>query len=296
MIRRFVMIPDHYMFEDNINPDFREKDVTLLFSGEGRPHPAHKIGPSVHDYYLIHSVLEGEGEFRWKDQYRRCCPGDTFVIFPGVLFSYEADSQNPWHYAWVALKGAGVSRQLADVGITPGSPVCHSGDIAALHRPYTRIRSAFRHADDPRLESLEASGWLTLLFHQLGLANRELLPAPETMEPAMIDRQVEQAVRWITLQYHQPISIGELSRRLGYHRAHLFHAFKARTGLSPKQYLMKVRIEKAKELLAGPLTVDQIAASVGFNDALYFSRQFKKATGLPPSEYRKMQHAAFYPN
>ncbi|MCM3699589.1 AraC family transcriptional regulator [Paenibacillus macerans] len=288
VIRRFVMIPDHYMFEDNINPDFREKDVTLLFSGEGRPIPAHKIGPSVHDYYLIHSVLEGEGEFRWRDQYRRCCPGDTFVIFPGVLFSYEADTQKPWHYAWVALKGTGVSRQLADIGITPGNPVCHSGDITALHHLYTRIRLAFRQADDPRLESLEASGWLALLFHQFGLANRETLQAPETLEPAMIDRQVEQAVRWITLQYYQPISIGELSRKLGYHRAHLFHAFKARTGLSPKQYLMKVRIEKAKELLAGPLTVDQIAASVGFNDALYFSRQFKKATGLPPSEYRKM--------
>jgi len=77
-----------------------------------------------------------------------------------------------------------------------------------------------------------------------------------------------------------------LSRNLGYHRAHLFNAFKARTGLSPKQYLTKIRIDKAKELLAGPLTIDQIASSVGFNDALYFSRQFKKSTGMSPSEYR----------
>ncbi|WP_068786275.1 helix-turn-helix transcriptional regulator [Paenibacillus phocaensis] len=280
------MMPDHDLFEVNMNPDDREKDVTLLFSGEGRPHPTHKIGPSVHDYFLIHSVLEGEGVFCWGEHSRRCLPGDTFVIFPGVLFSYEADAQKPWHYAWVALKGAGVSRQLADVGIMPDTPVFHSDDIGALHRLYTGIRSAFRQSDLPFLESLEASGWLALLFHRFGLANREKLHAREAAEPAMIDRQVEQAMRWISLQYHQPISIGELSRKLGYHRAHLFQAFKARTGLSPKQYLMKVRIEKAKELLAGSLTVDQIAASVGFNDALYFSRQFKQATGMPPSEYR----------
>lgn len=103
----------------------------------------------------------------------------------------------------------------------------------------------------------------------------------------MIDRQVEQAIRWFSLQYQQQLSIEELARQLGYHRAHLFHAFKVRTGLSPKQYLMKVRMDKAKQLLTGvALTVDQIASSVGFNDALYFSRQFRKITGMSPSEYR----------
>lgn len=56
--------------------------------------------------------------------------------------------------------------------------------------------------------------------------------------------------------------------------------------MSPKQYLLKVRMDKAKELLASPLTIEQVASSVGFNDALYFSKQFRKATGMPPSEYR----------
>lgn len=74
------MISDHYMFEDNINPDFREKDVTLLFSGEGRPHPAHKIGPSVHDYFLIHSVLEGKGSFAGRI--------NTAAAVPVILSSF----------------------------------------------------------------------------------------------------------------------------------------------------------------------------------------------------------------
>ncbi|MCK8488749.1 AraC family transcriptional regulator [Paenibacillus sp. MBLB2552] len=280
------MNPEHDWFEVYMNPDDRERDVTVLFSGQGRPHPNHRIGPSVHDYFLLHTVFEGKGTYTWGGRIYSCGPGDTFVIFPNGLFTYEADSRYPWHYAWVALKGPSVLRQLKDVGITPDKPVVGSGEPEQLRKLYARLRSSFRQTDHPQLESLEAVGWMTLLFHQFGVANREHLPRSAAKEPAMIDRQVEQAIRWFQLQYSQQIGIEELSRNLGYHRAHLFNAFKARTGLSPKQYLTKIRIDKAKELLAGPLTIDQIASSVGFNDALYFSRQFKKSTGMSPSEYR----------
>jgi AraC-like DNA-binding protein len=45
-------------------------------------------------------------------------------------------------------------------------------------------------------------------------------------------------------------------------------------------------MDKAKELLGGTLTIDQVSSSVGFNDALYFSKQFRKWSGMSPSEYR----------
>lgn len=281
------MIPEHDMYEAYMNADKQDRQINLLFSGQAYPQPDHKIGPSVHDYYLLHSVLEGRGKFESGGVIYDCRPGDTFVIFPGSLFSYQADTMKPWHYAWVALQGPGVFGQLAEIGITPTAPVVRSGHVVALRELYMKIRLALQPGADPRLESLEASGWLLLLFHHFGRAHREATPASDLKEMAMIDRQVEQAIRWFSLQYQQQLSIEELARQLGYHRAHLFHAFKARTGLSPKQYLMKVRMDKAKQLLTGvALTVDQIASSVGFNDALYFSRQFRKITGMSPSEYR----------
>ena len=52
------------------------------------------------------------------------------------------------------------------------------------------------------------------------------------------------------------------------------------------QYLMKVRIEKAKSLMKSSFSIHEIASSVGFNDALYFSKQFRKWTGMTPSEYK----------
>ena len=277
---------EHYSFHAGFNLLPEEQDLTVLFSGEGRPFPEHKIGPSVHDYFLIHTVLEGEGLFQSGKFSQNCRIGDTFVIFPGSLFSYQADARTPWHYVWVALQGESVDQLLSEVGITKERPLLHSEDISELHRMYERIRLSFQQSAYPRLESLEASGWTRLLLHHFGLSNLDALPAHPNELPEIIDRQIDQAIRWISLQFHQQISIDHMASTLGYHRAHLSKAFKQKTGLSPKQYLLKMRMDKAIGLLGSPLTIDQVASSVGYNDALYFSRQFRKYSGMSPSEFR----------
>ncbi|ETT68892.1 AraC family transcriptional regulator [Paenibacillus sp. FSL R7-277] len=280
------MDPEHYEFTLGINLTPEEQELSVLFSGEGRPHPGHTVGPSVHDFYLIHTVLAGSGRFESDTFSAECKAGDTFVIIPGMLFSYKADEDHPWHYAWVALQGIGVLDQLRAVGITRERPFAHSDSVPELHNLYKGIRQSFKQSAYPRLESLEASGWVRLLLHRFGRDNLDQLPPHPSEMPEMIDRQIDQAIRWITLQFHQQLSIDHIASSLGYHRVHLSKAFKQRTGMSPKQYLLKVRMDKAKELLASPLTIEQVASSVGFNDALYFSKQFRKATGMPPSEYR----------
>ncbi|WP_211749395.1 AraC family transcriptional regulator [Paenibacillus sp. Marseille-Q4541] len=280
------MNQDHTYFEVGINPHPEENEPAVLFCGEGRPDPSHRIGPSVHEYYLVHTVLDGKGVFQSGGVSYPCEKGDTFFIFPGVLFSYEADSTCPWHYTWVALKGDAVSSYLRRIGISEERPVLHTKEPSAAHELYRRIRTSFGQTAYPAMESLEASGWMRLLFHHFGLANLDSVPIPQSEHPVMIDRQVEHAIRWISLQYPQQISIHHMASTLGYHRAHLSKSFKIKTGLSPKQYLMKVRLEKAKELLSDNLTIDQISSSVGFNDALYFSKQFRKEYRMSPTEYR----------
>ena len=94
-------------------------------------------------------------------------------------------------------------------------------------------------------------------------------------------------MRWLELQYDRPISIEQLSKSLGYHRTHLSKLFKQTVGLSPMQYLMQLRLERAKTLLDSKWTVEQIASSVGFSDPLHFSKQFRRKYGLSPSAYRK---------
>ena len=81
----------------------------------------------------------------------------------------------------------------------------------------------------------------------------------------------------------QVVSVGKLPERT------LKRRFKAATGSSLIEYLQNLRIEEAKRLLeAGSLAVEEISAEVGYSDASFFRRLFKRLTGLSPSQYRRM--------
>ncbi|QHW35317.1 AraC family transcriptional regulator [Paenibacillus rhizovicinus] len=279
---------DHSKFTVMNNSQPAQGELSILFSGEGKTVPGHGIGPAVHNYYLIHTVIGGRGIFEIDGQRYPCSRGDTFIIFPDELFSYVADEENPWHYVWVAFKGHAAEHLLLSLGFSAAAPIVHAKDIRSLASLYRKIRGTLEHTPYPELADLEAGGHLRVLLKELGLLNDGKLEFNSLAILPDIERQIKRAVRWLSFQYAQPISIEKLSRSLGYHRTHLSKMFKQVTGVSPMQFLLKVRMERAKELLNEQhhLSIDQVASSVGYPDALYFSKQFRKTFGCSPSEYR----------
>ncbi|MCL6456410.1 MAG: AraC family transcriptional regulator [Gorillibacterium sp.] len=274
-----------------INPAPRQGELSVLFSGKARPKPGLRNGPAIHDYFLIHTVFGGKGTFELAGKQYHCTEGDTFVIFPSMVFRYEPDVDMPWHYCWVAFNSENAVKQLAELGITPEHPVITTTDMNKIQSLYRRLRHGLNRELAPGLIDLEASGLLRLLIYELGLANLEFIPKEENPLSEQ-ERQLDQAIRWLFLQYTQSISIEELAKSLGYHRTHLSRIFKQRTGRSPAQYLLKIRMEKAEQLLGRSLTITEVAASVGYSDPLYFSRQFHKWTGESPTDFRLKHYPA----
>ncbi|RKP53036.1 AraC family transcriptional regulator [Cohnella endophytica] len=260
--------------------------MSVLFSGEAQPIALHKMGPAIHDYYLIHTVLSGSGKFSIRDRSYSCRAGDSFLIFPGELFFYQADELQPWSYVWVAFAGRGSGELMETIGASPDEAVIRGTAIPRIRSYYNQLRECFPSGTHPELSNLEANGWLRLLLQQLGLAKRQ----PAAIDPptdSAGDYAIKQAIQYLSLQYAQTISIAQMSSMLGYHRTHLCKLFKQSTGISPMQYLMKIRMTRAEQLLlTTSMTIEQISSSVGFGDALYFSRKFRKWRGQAPSEYR----------
>lgn len=99
----------------------------------------------------------------------------------------------------------------------------------------------------------------------------------------------EEIRAYLQKNYAGPVNNASLSRVFGFVPAYLSKIFRAHTGVSPGQYLTDLRIRRAKELLLqnpGYMS-KEVALMVGYTDPLYFSRIFKKETGISPSEYRK---------
>lgn len=276
----------HHRITMSINTAPLKGEMSVLFSGIGEPVAGHFIGPAVHDYYLIHIVLDGEGTFETLGKTYSCSAGDAFIIFPDILVKYEASLHNPWKYTWVAFSGDIVEASLSSIGITPDLAVIRGFSLPTIYRMFRKIRKGMEKTNAPALGNMEASGWLRLIFHELGRMNLTRI-TEEIVPESRSYRQIDQAIRLISLQYGQQLSIEGIAQTLGYHRAHLTRLFKDATGLPPMQYLQKVRMKKAEELLEGELTIAQIASSVGFNDPLFFTKQFHKWSGQSPTEFRK---------
>lgn len=85
----------------------------------------------------------------------------------------------------------------------------------------------------------------------------------------------------------QYITLELLERKFGYVAAHLRELFREHYGCSPLEYLLNLRMEKAQQMLTNQMAVKDVAEAVGFQDALYFSKVFKRSTGYSPSEYRR---------
>lgn len=279
------MIQDHDYISTGMNPSPSDGELSVLFSGEGQTQGLHGIGPAIHDYYLIHTVLGGKGEFLIRDKKYFCGLGDTFIIFPGEIFSYQADEFQPWHYVWVGFIGHGAAELMNTLGVSPEQPIIPACLNPKIRSYYKQLHNCFKSNNPPELSNLEAGGWVRLLLQQFGLAQQKLEDIKPTLDIS-IDRVIKQAVQYLTLQFTQPISIEHMSTELGYHRSHLCKLFRQATGLSPMQYLLKIRMQRAEILLATPMNIDQVASSVGYNDALYFSKKFRKWRGQSPSEYR----------
>ncbi len=113
-------------------------------------------------------------------------------------------------------------------------------------------------------------------------------PSGQGKTSSKISTPLERTVLFIKNNYMRPITLEEVSRFCGMSKFHFSRVFKAYTGYSFKEYLIKERLKAAKRLLKDQsVNVSEACYSVGFNDLSYFSRTFRKFEGVPPSEYLK---------
>ena len=258
----------------------------VLFAGASQTTPLHALGPKIYDYYLLHFVERGKGIFRTEQRSYELDEGSCFLIHPGQLVSYVSDAQHPWCYHWVAFTGQEAESRVKEAGFVTH----HSVFKSIVQNPL--IPSAISHMQEAFYTKKECAHLSSLGYLYLILAEAQnVLQSSQlrlTGTESQVQRTVKQMILYMSTQFAHPVSIEQMCDSLGYNRAYLSRIFKKETGLSPVTYLLKLRIDKSRQLLRErpELSIEQISSSVGLTDALYFSRQFKRFCHISPSAYR----------
>lgn len=245
-------------------------------SGEEKCSPNHCWGAGVRANYLIHYVISGTGVFYCGPNKITVKKGQIFVIFPNTIAKYQADSKNPWHYTWVEFGGDEVKDVFSKLGITILNPVftCNNGnDIVETIRLMPTQRSANMY------ENLK---YTSLLYEFMSLLIKNV-----DDEGKSENVYLKTATRYIKAHYTEDITVDKIASYIGISRKYLFAIFKNLLKISPKDYIINYRIEKACEFLKDAnISIGNVAYSVGYKDPLTFSKMFKLKTGVSPTEYR----------
>ena len=131
------------------------------------------------------------------------------------------------------------------------------------------------------------------LITQLVEAEKTVLNLPVTKRSTQIEifKGLDFAKEWLQSNYSNPIRIEELSRISSMSTEHFIRLFKVSFGVSPNQYLIELRLQKAHELFAlpNPLSVSEVCNAVGYSSETSFSSLFKRRFGKSPSNFKKQR-------
>ncbi len=257
--------------------------LSVFNVGRQKCSPGYEWGPGIRDHYLIHYISSGKGTYTYDGHTTKLEAGDLFLVRPDMEVSYRADERSPWTYYWVGFAGTDAGAILEATDLCGKNNVLRSisyGD--SLKKQLASINDAFGNSF---IHAVRMTGEL---YRMLALiVEHASHTSPITPDDS---EQVRRAIDFIDSHYSYPISVEDIASYVGVSRSTLFRQFRRFLDLSPKEYLDQYRIRRAAYLLKHTdLTVNSVSVSVGYDNGLYFSKVFKKATGMSPSRYRAGQ-------
>lgn len=287
-------LPDYFRYFAD-HPDIARWGIGVAASGTARVAPDAPYPPGQHpadhhfdwahgrvlDCLQIVLVTSGRGVFENRDV--GVCDleaGTAVALLPGVWHRYRPDPKTGWAESWVELRGPVVDTLRQSPVFSRESVVRPSALAAGLDVALDALHAHARQAGpgfDPELSAL-ALGAIAA-WSRAG----ETAPARARMVRAVLE-----AERYFAEHLTEAINVAELSRELGVAYSHFRREFKAQTGFSPWNYVVQLRLSRARRLLAaGDATLDDIASRLGFSSAFHLSSAFKQAYGIAPQHWRE---------
>jgi len=235
----------------------------------------------VLDEFQINYITRGSGIFETQDTRYRVEPGTLLIIRPGKWHRYRPNPDTGWTENYVGFDGHIPRLNLDEKGSYARKPLIAIGMREEFIDTYDKIFDLVRE-EKPGFQQVAAGMVMKLLGYMVSVEKQLNFTGKR------IEKIIREACFLMREQVGEDMDFESYARQnhIGY--AYFRKMFRQYTGTAPGQYQLDLKISKARELLiATDLSVKEIAFQLGFHSIHYFSRIFKKKTGLSPSEFRQ---------
>ena len=274
---------EHMEFIINRKPFLLDSSICILELGHSKPHKG-KRADAVTSCFQFHYVTSGEGLFRGE----RIIPGCGFLVFPGEKQGMSVESDD-FEQFWINFNGNDVSTLLSLCKIKNHSSVYKLYDTQQKAKILTDLFLSVFYQNDlsDDVNPVHNHNYLIGLLYQI----LSLIDNRETDENIKYQENYADAVcSYIMSHYSENLTVDWLAATVGLSPKYLSRVFAKARGVSMIEYLTDVRINNACGLLLGTNNlISDIAERVGYKDALYFTKVFKKYMGVSPTMYRATQ-------
>lgn len=257
-------------------------DLFLCYCGMENCTPGYSYGPAVRPQYLIHYIIDGEGSYTVNNTTYKLQKNQGFLICPDVITYYEADTNNPWKYMWVGFNGVKAKTYLNYANLNEENLIFEYSKDDFL-KDYISEMLKLKEIDYSN--ELKLEGLLYLFMSKL-VETRKDVSNQKTYRSTEL--YLEKSIEFIENNYSNNIKINDIANYIGINRSYLTHIFKKNINISPQEFLVNYKIDKACALLENTdLSIKVVANSIGYSDPLTFSKIFKKIKGESPKNYKE---------
>ena len=271
-------IPASVIAADGRHPLLRDLMVTR--AGYFPKAQGHEVQRETFDEYLVIYCVDGAGWIRLGHRQWTVGKGDIVFLQPDMAHGYGAAPENPWSIHWAHFNGRHARHFLELADISSSRPMITVGERFNLVALFNQILTTLQLGYSLHFLISAAAG-----LHQVlsGVALQAVYAPP----PPYKDLNVQRIIQFMAANVTRPYTLDELAAEANLSPSHFARTFKKKTGYAPIDYFIRLKIQKACELLeTTDQQVGEIGHGLGYPDLYYFSRLFKKVVGLSPRQYR----------
>lgn len=230
---------------------------------------------------LCFLVLKGSGQLYYNGKNYELTQGDCVFIDCSKKY-YHSTSEDLWTLQWVHFFGPSITAIYDKYVERGGAPVFSPDKFHEIQQIITElyeIANSIDYIKDMRINE-KLSRLLTVLMEESW--------HPENVPKGQKSLELEKIRQYLDENYTLRISLDELAERFYINKYYMVRSFKKRFGVTINSYILAKRITHAKQMLRFTNeSLEKIGSEVGFTDAQYFCRMFKKVEGITPGDYRR---------